>query len=233
VAGTDGLCVVNASFSDAPVLRKREAIFTPPPLERRQFVGEGGDARAALGIDRGRFVVGIIGKVVPGRGFEAAVETVAIVRKSLPDVALMIIGHDNTPHRSHLDELARSHDLSLLWAGYHETDLADYYRAADVMLFTAPGSDEGHRAILEEMGCGVAVATYPIAGVDSLLGPLADRLIAADPNPESLAKVVTAIGTSDRVALRAEVLTRVRAFEYGPAAERLLDLYQALLNGSR
>jgi hypothetical protein len=55
----------------------------------------------------------------------------------------------------------------VIWAGYHEDDLAEHYRASDLLLFTARGSDEGHRAVLEAMACGIPVATYPIEGIDA------------------------------------------------------------------
>ena len=80
----------------------------------------------------------------------------------------------------------------MIWAGYHEDDLAEHYRAADILLFTARGSDEGHRAVLEAMACGIAPVTFPIEGVPALLGDLAPRLIAEASTPESAAAKVIA-----------------------------------------
>ena len=88
---------------------------------------------------------------------------------------MMIIGHGE--HRPVLEALARELgiDADVIWAGYHEDDLAEHYRASDLLLFTARGSDEGHRAVLEAMACGVPVATYPIEGVDALVPARMDR----------------------------------------------------------
>jgi glycosyltransferase involved in cell wall biosynthesis len=40
------------------------------------------------------------------------------------------------------------------WLGYQEEALPDLYRSWDIFLFTASGSDQGQRAILEAMASG-------------------------------------------------------------------------------
>src|SRR5207244_10053184 len=100
------------------------------------------------------------------------------VRRTRNGARLMIIGHGE--HRTALEAHAANLGIAeaVIWAGYHEDDLADHYRAADVLLFTAAGSDEGHRAVIEAMGCGVIPVTFPLSGMSALLGDLAPRLIA-------------------------------------------------------
>ncbi|HEX8618083.1 MAG TPA: glycosyltransferase, partial [Thermoanaerobaculia bacterium] len=67
VKRTPLLFVINEAFADAPALRGRHAVFTPPPVDHRQFSPHGEHARALYRFDRK--VVTIIGKVAPGRGF--------------------------------------------------------------------------------------------------------------------------------------------------------------------
>lgn len=223
IAGTSVLCVVNDAFRTAPAIADRKAFFTPPALDLAQFVPDGDDVRATYGIAPDAKLLTVIGKVARGRGFEAALETFALVRRDVPDARLMIIGHGE--HRPALEQLAASLGITgdILWAGYHEHDLAAHYRASDVLLFTARGSDEGHRAVLEAMACGVIPATYPLEGMDALL----DRreLIARTASPDALAPIVTKILGDDLAPLRRAVWQRAQEFGYEKAAQRLISAY--------
>ena len=116
----------------------------------------------------------------------------------------------------------------MTWAGYHEDDLADHYRAADVLLFTARGSDEGHRAVLEAMACGVVPVTFPIEGMPALLGDLTPSLIADAGTSDAAASKVIAISRGDIVKLRHRAYEQSERFGYEQAAERLMVVYERL-----
>lgn len=222
---SNALFVINQTFSDHPVLRGKNVIFTPPPLDQRMFTPEGPDMRQRYGILPSTKVLCAIGKVSAGRGFEEAIHTLAVVRRTDPDTQLMIIGHGE--HRMRLEHLARDLGVgnAVVWAGYHEDDLAEHYRTADILLFTAPGSDEGHRAIIEGLGCALPPAAMPIPGVPALLGPLASRAVARDGTPEALAEVVARLFDAPRAELRALALAQAAQFSFEEAARRLLAGY--------
>ena len=215
VKRTPLLFVINEAFTDAPALRGRHAVFTPPPVDHRQFSPHGEHARALYRFDRK--VVTIIGKVAPGRGFEEALTTFASLRRLRNDVQMMIIGHG--PHRPALEALAATLGITndVTWAGYHEDDLAEHYRASNLLLFTARGSDEGHRAVLEAMACGVPVVAYPIEGVAALIGP---ERVAASASPEALAALASRV-----IDAPGPVYERSLGFSYETAAARLLEAY--------
>lgn len=223
---TSGIAVINSELAAHPLLLRRVAATTPPPVDTRFFTPRGANVREALGFTTSDFVLGIIGKVSPRRGFEEAILTLAHLRRSLRQAKLMIIGHG--PHRPFLEEMIRELGLTsvVVWAGYHEDDLAEHYRAADVMLFTAPGSDEGHRAVLEELACGRPVAAYPVAGMHDLLGQR--DWISTEPSPAALARIIETLQRSDRTARENAAAARARAFDYAAAAARLQALYASL-----
>lgn len=230
VRRTDLLCVVNDTFAGSRALAGHKVLFTPPPLDTTQFNPFGGDVRARYGLEPSTKLVTVIGKLSKDRGFEEALLTFAALRPLVPAARLMIIGHGE--HRSALEALASSLGIAehVLWAGYHEDDLAEHYRASDLLLFTARGSDEGHRAVLEAMGCGVPPATFPIDGVAALLGELAADLIPSDAQPEALAELAARILRNPGVnVLRTQVAARAQEFGYEPAARRLIDSYTSLL----
>ena len=218
--GTDLLFVVNANFASHGALAGRSVTFTPPPLDLRQFTPEGPDAGSMYHFG-GQKIVGLIGKVSPGRGFEEALHTFAALRRLRSDVRLMIIGRG--PHRPFLERLAQELGVTphVTWAGYHEDDLAEHYRVCDLLLFTARGSDEGHRAVLEALACGVPVATFPLEGVDALVP---GEMIAESMAPDSLAARASAVLDA---SLRDVALARAQEFGYARAAQRLIEAYGA------
>ncbi len=221
---TSAVFVINDTFREAPLLRKRDPVFTPPPVDQRQFTPEGTNVRARYEIPPDATMIVSIGKLAPGRGFEEALQAFSIFRRDVPNCRMMIVGHG--PHRAALETLSRELGIAgaLIWAGYHEEDLADHYRAGNLLFFAAAGSDEGHRAVLEAMACGLPPLSYPLAGVAALAGALAPRLVAPASSPEALAGLaVETLRSSDE--MRAQVSQRADSFSYAEAAKRLLSRY--------
>ncbi len=212
LAKTDIRCVINDTFALSG------AHFTPPPVDHRQFHPEGENVRSLYGIADDATLLVAIGKLTADRGFEQVLQTLAACDSAM---RLMIIGHG--PHRPALESLASQLGVAprITWAGYHEDDLAEHYRAGDALLFTERGSDEGHRAILEAMACGVPTASYPIDGVAALTGP---EHIAAAATPQALAAKAGEVVRNRN--LRNSVAHRSHEFGYARAAERLRLVYE-------
>lgn len=225
VRRTSSLFVINADLAAAPLLAGRAVGITPPPIDLRQFSPDGADVRARYGIASDAPVAMAIGKLSADRGFQDVIEAFAIAGQQIPAARLVIIGHGDD--RPRLEQIARTLGVTdrVIWAGYHEEDLAEHYRAADCLLFTAQGSDEGHRAVLEAMACGVVPATYPLPGMADLLGDLSPRSIAAEGTPASLALKVVGILTGDPTEWRPLTYLRSKSFGYPAAVERLMAGY--------
>src|SRR5437773_2650266 len=226
LARTDVVCVINESLRDATAIRRRAAFFTPPPVDTDEFQPNGADVRTKYEIASDTLLITIIGKLSKDRGFELALETFARIHKRMANTRLMIIGHGE--HRAELERVARDLGIAdkIIWAGYHEDDLADHYRASDFLLFTAKGSDEGHRAVIEAMACGTVPITAPLRGMDAIVGEL--PLIAKDTTADALAdQVLTRVDDLD--VLRARVVDRAAEFAFPRAAQRLLTAYSTVL----
>jgi len=147
------------------------------PLEDRFRPGLDGERwRRRLGIPVDHPVLGMVGKVAPGRGFEMLVDVAARLDSA---THVLAVGHGEA--RPALEKRARRlgiHDR-LHWAGYQEEELPYLYCAMDVVLFAAAGSDWGHRMISEAQGCGRAVVAGAVDGVAELVTDGQTGIVAA------------------------------------------------------
>jgi glycosyltransferase involved in cell wall biosynthesis len=223
---THGIAVNNPTLSGHTSIAGRSPVLTPPPAEP-QYTPEGGNVRPTYRFLPSETVIGFIGKVSPGRGFEQALDTYALLRQQITGARMLIVG--DGPYRHALMDRARQLGLeeTIVWAGYHEEDLAEHFRAMDLMLFTAPGSDFGHRAIVEAISCGTPVVSYPIDGVDYILG--GRDLVAEERTPSSLAALALAVLSGDRESISRRLVQRAEHFRYPETARRLITLYDDLL----
>jgi glycosyltransferase involved in cell wall biosynthesis len=195
-------------------------------VDTDEFQPNGSDIRTRYQIPSDTLLIAVIGKLSKERGFELALETFARIQKRMANTRLMIIGHGE--HRAALESFARDLDItpSVIWAGYHENDLADHYRASDFLLFTAKGSDEGHRAVIEAMACGTVPITAPLPGMDAMVGEL--PLVAGDTSADALANLLLS-SVADLDTLRTRVVDRAGEFAFPRAAQRLLTAYSQVL----
>ena len=142
-------------------------IVLPPVVDTERFApGPGRDeTRRRFGIPRDALVAGTIGKMAAGRGHEEAIRAAAKV----PELVSVHVGHGELmPELKRLAESAGARERNV-FVGYQEEPLADLYRSWDIFLFTASGSEQGQRAILEAMASGLPVVALDVAGVRDLM----------------------------------------------------------------
>jgi glycosyltransferase involved in cell wall biosynthesis len=120
----------------------------------------------SLGVPPSSFVIGTVGKMAAGRGHRESIEAVA----QLPeDAVLLHVGKGELRPELEARAAALGAANRNVWAGYADDDLPELYRAMDVFLFSASGSEQGQRAILEAMASGVPVVAVDVPGVEDLV----------------------------------------------------------------
>ncbi len=202
----------------------------PVPLEDRfQPGGDGTAWRRRLEIPEHVPVLGMIGKVAPGRGFDLLLETAT---RAEPSPHVLVIGHGEA--RPALEALAQSLGLGgrVHWAGYQEDDLPALYAAIDVVLVPAAGSDHGHRAISEAQGCARPVVAAALPGVGDLVEDGRTGLIR-DSNPAGLAEAVSGLlgDTGARVRMGEAAAAAVAPRRFEPAGRTLREFIEEVVRG--
>lgn len=204
---TDAFAYANAEIAGRA---RRPGPVLPPVIDAERF-RPGAKPRELLerfGLPSDRLLVGTIGKVSRGRGHEEAIEAAA----RLPGVALVHVGHGE--HLATLKEKAAalgSADRNF-WLGYQEDLLPEIDRLWDLFLFTASGSDQGQRAILEAMASGVPVVALDVPGVRDLLTDGREGVLAQ--TAADLSPALEGLAASDEARRRCAAAARDRALEF-------------------
>ena len=167
--------------------------FTPVPR---------GQARQRLGLGGEPLVVSV-GNLVPIKGHELTLQTLAQLATRHPEARLVIVG--DGPERASLQARAESLGLQgkVAWPGrIPNEDLAPWYSAADVTMLSS--HNEGWaNVLLESMACGTPVLATDVGGSaevvahphagrllprrdPALAAGLLDQLVTEPPQPEDV-----------------------------------------------
>jgi len=160
------------------------------------------------GLPAGQFVVGTVGKLAAGRGHAEAIEAAA----PLPGVTLLHVGHGE--ERPALVTRASTAGASArnLWAGYQDEPLPEFYRAMDAFLFTASGSQQGQRAVLEALASGLPVAALDVPGVRDFVTDGVEGFVATSV-PE-LSRALAKLSADAPLRARMAEAARRRALDF-------------------
>jgi glycosyltransferase involved in cell wall biosynthesis len=209
---TDAFAYANGAIAQR--FGRNGPVFSPVVDSNRFRPGEKPIGRLrALNVPDGSFVVGTVGKIAAGRGHLEAIE----VSSTLPtDVVLLHVGKGELRRELEARAAALGTAARNVWAGYVDDDLPDFYRAMDVFLFPASGSEQGQRAVLEAMACGVPVVAIDVPGVRDLATHEREGLIV--PRPADLANALERLRSDPEERRRMGARGRVRALDFGGAA---------------
>jgi glycosyltransferase involved in cell wall biosynthesis len=208
----------------------RLPIAAPPvPLDDRFQPADGSEWRLRLGIPPHCPVIGAVGKLAKGRGFELLLETASRIEAP---TRVVIVGHGELRPQLQTRAVRLGLEERVHWAGYQDEALPEIYAALDVFIFTAPGSDWGHRSISEAQGCGrpVVAASYP--GVADLVDDGIDGRII-DGDPRVLATAVSSLINESESARRlgGAATSAVSGRRMAPVGNRLARFLEGILAG--
>jgi glycosyltransferase involved in cell wall biosynthesis len=198
----------------------------PPVVDTERF-RPGRDragTRERFGVPEELLLAGTVGKMAVDRGHDEAIRAAA----GVTSLALAHVGHGEEMPALKARAAGLGASERNFWHGYQEDALPDLYRSWDIFLFTASGSDQGHRAILEAMACGLPVAALDIPGVRDIVTDGEEGLIAAD--VEGLSRVLARLAESAqlREQMGAKARQRALAFTAERFAEKAKEFYEGI-----
>lgn len=159
------------------------------------------EARAELGLDPSRIVIGLIGRLRPEKRHELALEALAMLRQADHDVALCCVG--DGPRRDELQRLASQLGVAshVVWAG-ERPNAGRLVRAFDVAVLCS--AYEGMPlAALEVLVAGVPLVATAVGSLPLLLAQGGGRLVPSGDSralATALAAELALLGRGERTA---------------------------------
>jgi len=167
---------------------------------------------------------------MPHKNVERLVEAISLVRRSHPDVALMVGGAPDK-HRGSVERAVAQHRLgdAVRFLGkVPEDDLPGLLSSA--AMFAFPSLYEGFGLpVLEAMACGTPVVTSNRSSLPEVVGDAAATVEPTDVS--ALAAAMCGLLDDERHAARlgARGMARARQFTWRRCAEAHLQVYREVL----
>ncbi len=210
---------------------------SPPGVDHDIFrPGDRWLARERVGLG-GEPIILYAGRIQAHKGTAIAVEAYAVVRTTIKQTVgtpqLLIIGgasgSDGTKELERCRTIAEAQGvndgITVLDPVPHEI-LADYYRAADVVVVPSRSESFGLVAA-EAQACGTPVVASDVGGLSYVINPSESGLLVRGHDPVAFATAIRAIienhGFSDRLSEGAVAFSQ--RFSWDSTATRLLELY--------
>ena len=233
-------CVVAATPDEAADLIEHygadpgRLCTSPPGVDHSVFrPGDREAARLATGLDGDPLLLSV-GRIQPLKGVDVAIEAFARVRDLHPGARLCVVGGPSGVQGvEELERLAKS-AADIGGVEFRDPvghdDLADLYRAADVLLVPSRSESFGLVAA-EAQSCGLPVVAARTGGLphvvtDGIGGVLVDGWDPAD----HAAAILSVVGDPARHSrLRAGAVESSGRFSWQSTADRFVELYGGVL----
>lgn len=205
------------------------------PMDRQR-------ARTELGLPPDGFLLLQLGRLVPRKGIDNVIESLAHLSADTP-AKLLVVGGEcrdptqlSSPEFLRLQAVARAHGVCdrVTFMGHrHRQELRRHYAAANVFV-TTPWYEPFGITPLEAMACGVPVVASAVGGLTYSVAEGQTGLLVPPREPFALARVITHLHRHPEVAraMGRAGLKRVRSlFTWERVTDSLLNAYRDALPG--
>jgi D-inositol-3-phosphate glycosyltransferase len=161
-------------------------------------------ARRKLGLPLNRFLVLQLGRMVPRKGIDTVIESLALLRRRHRiDALLVVVGEGEPPELARLRALARRLGVAdaVRFSGRKDrSELRYYYSAADVFV-TTPWYEPFGITPVEAMACARPVVGAAVGGIKSTVVDGKTGFLVPARDPPALAARLAALHADPALAL--------------------------------
>ncbi len=212
---------------------------SPPGIDHDLFSpGDRHEARSRIGWDVDRPHALFVGRIQPLKGVDVALDAAALIAAEVPGFRFTVIGGPSGPEGEaelvRLRSRAAEPDLAGVVdfvAPVAHGDLADFYRAADVVLLPSRSESFGLVAA-EAQSCGTPVVAACVGGLEYVVSHGRSGLLVEGWTPDAYARAVIHVLTDPPLAARLSkgALEWSKRFSWDLTANRFLELYSGAVD---
>jgi glycosyltransferase involved in cell wall biosynthesis len=188
------------------------------------------------GKTNGQAVVGSIGRLEPGKGFDCLIRAMQEVRQQVPNASLSIAGHDPLGYGNELAGLIVRLSLKdhVQLVGF-QRDVASFLHATDVFAFASRSEGFG-QVVIEAMAAGKPVVVSRIPSLTEIVKDGETGLLIEPGQPEHFARAITWLlmhrKEAEELGRRGQTCVQDH-FSADKMARETVSLYDQLVGSSR
>ena len=204
------------------------------PPGTKLFEGETKDMRSDLHIDGDEKIIGVVGRLKQGRGYDIILKAFKIVNRRKDKVRLLMLGRGGSQDRkvmhAAIKELGIGNDVIL--AGYRTDDYFSIISTFDIFVMMRAGTDGTARALREVMSMGIA----PVVSDLGMLPELVDDGVngyVVKPEENVLAEKILYLLSNEEKRRTFGIKAKEKAqsnWSYKIQASTLIHFYKKLLD---
>ncbi|MDK2972922.1 MAG: hypothetical protein PWP23_2677 [Candidatus Sumerlaeota bacterium] len=217
---------------------EKNVLHLPNGVDPERFArGDGGAFRSKYGIPMECPLILVTGRIDPQKNQLTAVESFRLLRDSVPNCHLLLLGHvTNDAYRGKLEaaitESGLSRNVTLIPGVDSGTDdLVNAFHAANVFLLPSVHEPFGI-VILEAWAAGLPVAASRVGGIPSFVEDGRDGLLFDPAAPAQIAEALQTLLTNKEKANSIAEAGRTKAreeYSWCRVTEQLVTIYEEAL----
>lgn len=189
------------------------------------------DMREEFGLNANTFVIGVIGRLKPDRGYDVILKAFKHVREKTEHVKLIIVGRSSQIGKSINEPLAAlGLEGDVILAGYRVDDYFSMIAMFDLFIMMRAGSDGSARALREVMAMGKPAIVSDMGMLPELVEEGKTGFVVK-PEEHMLAEKIMALLSDKEMRNAFGINARASAIEkwnYSLQAEKMAEFYKKL-----
>lgn len=184
--------------------------------------------RKTMGIERGRYVVGVVAALEHHKGHGTMLEAFNALWRDVPGALLLLVGDGS--RRSDIAHHAEARGTPVHFAG-HVAEPAPLYAAMDLLVLPSVSGEGSPGVIKEAAAAGVPVVATDLSGTREILRDGLEALLVPPRDKKALSLAMRRMASDPLLAaaLSRAAKERVRAFSLEAMARKTWEVYGAVL----
>jgi glycosyltransferase involved in cell wall biosynthesis len=213
-----------------------KVVHIPNAIDVQQIrsIGSTTDLKKELRLDGQEFLIGAMGRLTLGKGFESFLQAARIIYRQRPNVKFIVAG--DGPLKEPLETKAREYGLdgAVLFLGHRE----DNYRILKLVdLFVLPSFSEGiPMVLLEALALARPVIASRVGGIPEVIEHRTSGLLVAPGKEDELAQSCMTLMDDYDFARQLGVAGQKRVeerFSVRVMAEKVAEVYRTLVGSEK